>query len=695
MRTFFIGLCMAMVLLVQAQERVPGDIIVMMKAGQDMKAAVQQVEGESPLSIVHCISADMNIWLLHTNPTDEDHYLRALNKLPQTQFVQYNHIAQPRTLPNDSLFSSQWGLYNFGQNSGIPDADIDADSAWNITTNITTVQGDTIVVAIIDVGFDLNHIDINYWRNNAEIPGDSIDNDGNGYIDDVRGWYVPTQNDYIPSVLHGTHIAGIIGARGNNTIGVAGVHWGVKIMPVGVSSYNEGQVVEAYAYVIKQRKLYNQTNGAQGTFVVATNSSFGIDHGLPADYPLWCAMYDSLGKQGIVNAAATANIGDDIDLVSDIPTACPSDHIIAVTATTRTDYHNPQTAYGLTTIDLGAPGTGIMSTYPGNYYGYLNGTSMAAPFVAGGASFLCAVACDSFISSYKQYPDSFALVIKDLLLRGTDTIPTLIGKCVSSGRMNLYHSALLLLNDYCITCVTIGTAKQDVACFGDSTGEIDLTMFGTGPFGFNWSTGDTVQNLAGLPTGTYTVTVTDSIGCTRSATVSLTQPDPILTSYVVNRSLDSQPSGSIQLVNIFGGVTPYQYNWSNGDTLNTTDSLLPGDYILTITDRNGCQRIDTITVYNDTSSFAANTLQLENLQLRLYPNPVGDKPVTISWTAEPKVQTITFSLFDLAGRQLSSQTVAASQQNMQLDLQQQPPGLYFVRILANNQYIQTFKLLRY
>ncbi|MBP8754784.1 MAG: S8 family serine peptidase, partial [Chitinophagales bacterium] len=212
------------------------------------------------------------------------------------------------TIPNDLSFPLQWNFYNDGTTGGIADADIDADEAWDITTGGLTALGDSIVIAVIDDGFDINHLDLNFWKNYNEIPSNGIDDDGNGYIDDFNGWNVLTETDVLDEYLHGTHVSGIAGAKGNNGFGVTGVNWDVKIMAVSIGlAVYESNALEAYAYVFDQRKLYDETNGEKGAFVVVTNSSFGIDYQLPEDYPIWCAMYDSLGRLGILNAAATIN----------------------------------------------------------------------------------------------------------------------------------------------------------------------------------------------------------------------------------------------------------------------------------------------------------------------------------------------------------------------------------------------------
>ncbi|MFQ5499205.1 MAG: S8 family serine peptidase, partial [Candidatus Zixiibacteriota bacterium] len=396
------------------------------------------------------LSRRMNIWLytyVHANLKAADHeqVLSAVRLHSDVEIAQFNHYVQERqTIPNDPSFTNQWALNNTGQTGGTPDADIDAPEAWDIAVGDTTAKGDQVVVAIVDGGCDLNHVDIDFWKNTDEIPNNGLDDDGNGYIDDYDGWNAYNSNGNVPSSSHGTHVAGIAAAIGNNGTGVSGVNWGVKVMPIGGSSGTESIVVEAYGYVLELRATYNATNGVMGAFVVATNSSFGVDFGQPANFPIWCAMYDSMGLAGILSAAATANQNIDIDVQGDVPTACPSDYLLSVTNTTHTDVKNSGAAFGATTIDLGAPGTNVYSTLPGNSYGNLTGTSMATPQVCGAVGFLYSVACPGFINAYKNDPGTYALMIKQAILDGTDPNASLAGITVSGGRLNIYNSALLM-----------------------------------------------------------------------------------------------------------------------------------------------------------------------------------------------------------------------------------------------------------
>jgi subtilisin family serine protease len=439
---------------------VPGEVMIQLRPGSSVQVLSSKLD-DIDMAPVEMLSDIMNIWLFKYDISKiaAGEVLSRIYANIEVNAAQFNHYVQLRgttteahlpenpfspflTMPNDTRFNEQWALNNTGQGGGTPDADIDAPEAWDFATGGMSGLGDSIVVAIVDGGCELTHSDLQYWYNWNEIPGNNIDDDNNGYVDDYRGWNAYNNNGSVPSDGHGTHVSGIAGARGNNALGVAGVNWNVKTMPVAASSGTESVVIKGYGYVLKMRKMYNETNGQYGAFIVATNASFGVDYGNPNNYPLWCAIYDSLGVQGVLSCGATANLNVNVDVVGDIPTACPSPYLVTVTNTTNTDAKNSGAGYGLTTIDLGAPGTGVLATYTGNGYTSLTGTSMATPQVTGVIALMFSAANSALINQYKQFPGPVALQFKNYLLQGTDSITALANITVTGGRLNAFKAVL-------------------------------------------------------------------------------------------------------------------------------------------------------------------------------------------------------------------------------------------------------------
>ncbi len=399
------------------------------------------------LQLVKILTRRLHTYLMSfdTNIVSSDSALLMLQRSSRVRFVQFNHYVYLRSkYPNDSNFDEQWSLHNIGQTGGKPDADIDAPEAWQFSTGGNTADGDEIVVAVVDGGFGLNHEDLDFWKNKNEIPGNQIDDDNNGYEDDYDGWNTINKNGDIPYNSHGTKVAGIIGAVGNNQKGITGVCWNIKILPIVISmdDSKESEIIEAYDYIYSMRENYNNSGGQEGAFIIAVNSSFGIDSANPSQHQVLCNMYDELGSIGILSCASAPNNNVNVDEVGDVPCGCSSDYLITVTNTDHNDLKNPYAGYGQETIDLGAPGTNILSTVGYNQYEISTGTSFSAPHVTGTLALMYATASLDLITDYKNDPSTVALQFKQWLLDSVDPLSTLEGKTVTGGRLNVYKSLL-------------------------------------------------------------------------------------------------------------------------------------------------------------------------------------------------------------------------------------------------------------
>jgi len=436
--------------------------------------------------------------------------LQELYTSPEVLAAQKNHFVTMReTIPDDVMFLDEWHLKNDGSTGGTVDADIDATDAWDITTGGLTTHSDEIVVCVVEGGgVDITHIDLvdNIWHNGLET-NDGVDNDGNGYIDDLDGWNVATLNDDVGSGSHGTRVSGMIGAKGNNGIGVSGVNWDVKLMIVkGQVAADEGSVIAAYNYPLVMRKMYDESFGAQGAFVVATNSSWGIDNADHDDFPLWCAMYDTLGAYGILSVAATTNDDNNVDLVGDMPTTCPSEYLIAVTMTNSNDIR-AMSGYGPINVDLAAPGSGVKLPVPTNVYTTTSGTSFASPCVAGAVALAYATPCADFINYTKFNPSLAALVMKDYILDYVDLLASLSTDVASGGRLNINSTINAILDD-CDTNACIAPYYIHLNNLTDTTAEIGWNGF-SGDYIFYIQEND--GPLIEIPMGSLTTISIDTL----------------------------------------------------------------------------------------------------------------------------------------------------------------------------------------
>ena len=438
-----LALCLWLPLSSSAQGHLAGEFIVMFHQQQDPS----KVASSHGLEWVKALSPRANIHLMELpnpgTPAQDWAVLRALQDDRRLKAAQFNHEVQAReTLPNDPSLGQQWHHVEPG------DHDIDSDLAWDITTGGAASDGSRIVVAVLEGGgSNYNHVDLidNHWVNDAEIPGNGVDDDLNGFVDDYNGWNSGTNTDAIGAGGHGTSVSGMIGAAGDNGNGGVGVNWDVEIMQVDMGNgLSEATVIAAYNYPFEMRALYNESEGVRGAFVVATNASWGIDLANPANYPVWCAYYDDLGGQGILNCGATANQQYNIDTQGDMPTGCSSPYMVAVTATDDNDVRT-FSGYGATTIDLGAPGDAVYLPSGSTGYGNTSGTSFASPCVAGAIALVYSAPCPDLMELALSNPQAAADLVRGYILDGTDEVPNLIGETVTGGRLNVHNALNLAL----------------------------------------------------------------------------------------------------------------------------------------------------------------------------------------------------------------------------------------------------------
>lgn len=336
---------------------------------------------------------------------------------PGIEFAEPDFLLEATEVtPDDPGFSDMYGLENTGQEGGTEDADIGATEAWETTTG----SKDT-VVAVIDTGVDIDHPDLknNIWTNEDE-KDDGTDNDGNGYAGDVNGWDFYNDDNTVydsgDGDEHGTHVAGTIAAEGDNGAGVTGVNWDARIMPLKFLGPDGGYTSDAAKAID-----YAVDNGAE----ISNNSWGGGGYSQTLQDSL-----DNAEDKGHLFVAAAGNggfdgIGDDNDANPSYPSSYENDNVVSVAATDRDDDRASFSNYGEESVDLGAPGVGILSTLPDSSYGRYNGTSMASPHVAGAAALL-----------KSQDPAQGASELKNRMLDSAESVSSLKNRTATGGRLD-------------------------------------------------------------------------------------------------------------------------------------------------------------------------------------------------------------------------------------------------------------------
>ena len=368
---------------------------------------------------------------LASSELDQDAAINELETLPGVEYVEENQIYTHQAVSNDPYVTANytWGLYG-DLSSPANTYGSQAAEAW--MNGYTGTNG--VYVAVIDEGIDVGHTDLaaNIWRNPFD-PVDGLDNDGNGYADDVHGWdFYSDGNAVFDSAgdTHGTHVAGTIGAKGGNGSGVAGVNWDVTILAgkfLGADGGTTFDAVEAIDYFVDLKERH-------GLNIVAINASWG---GGGYSRSLHEAVIRA-AKAGILFVAAAGNEGLNNDTAGSYPanldttkgtsseSAAPYDAVISVAAINNSGGLAPFSNYGAANVDIGAPGVRILSTYPGNYLAYMDGTSMATPHVTGAIALYCST-----------HPGASAESVRQAILGSAIATPSLAAKTVTGGRLNL------------------------------------------------------------------------------------------------------------------------------------------------------------------------------------------------------------------------------------------------------------------
>lgn len=388
---------------------VPGEVLVKFRTGTTLEAA-RRVNARNGGVLLERF-ADLN-WQRVKLPAGKgvnaaiEEYLES----EQVESVQPNFYYKLLATPNDASYGSLWGM-----------AKISAPQAWDLHTG-----SQAVVIANIDTGIKYTHEDLaaNMWTNSGEISNNGLDDDNNGFVDDFYGYdFFFNDPNPLDENGHGTHTAGTLGAVGNNSIGVVGVNWNVKIMAIKIYD-NDGfgttsaMLINAYNYI---RIMKNR-----GVNIRVTNNSYGgCDEACGYDQATKDAI-DALGNAGVLQVFAAGNDGMNIDVTPAYPAAYNSPWIVSVANSTSSDTRNGSSNFGVANVDLAAPGTSILSTVmSGANYGTLSGTSMAAPHVAGAAALLAA-----------QNPSLSTASLKATLLNSVDPLANWSGIVKSGGRLN-------------------------------------------------------------------------------------------------------------------------------------------------------------------------------------------------------------------------------------------------------------------
>ena len=568
-----------------AQRTIPGELIIRWKASAAKSA---RADLKSRMRVKSLREYNLaNLEHVKVEGTTTAQVIEQYRNDPRVEYVEPNYEITIDVIPNDLRFPELYGMRNTGQTGGTAGADIKATSAWDVFTGDPNLK-----IGVIDTGVDYNHPDLvdNVWTNPGEIPGNLADDDGNGYVDDIHGYdFVNNDGDPFDDNGHGTHVAGTIAGRGNNSIGVTGVAWvgrviGIKFLS-GSGSGSTAGAISSVQYAIAVGAKFTSNSWGGGGFSQALLDAI-----------------NAAGAAGQLFVAAAGNSTSNNDVSPHYPSSYNSPYIIAVAATDHNDNLASFSSYGATSVDIAAPGVNILSCQPGGGYRLLSGTSMATPHVAGAVAL-----------AMGRFPNAPALQIKQLILTAADVKAHLNGKVLTNGRLNAFMS----IAD---PDETPPGVVSDLATQNPSSNAIGLTWTATGDDG-------NVGRASSYDIRYSTSPITDLASF--NAAIPAAGPDP-------------QPFGSTETTEI-GGLafsTPYYFairardefgnpgplsNTASGTTLGIPNlAFSPGSLSANLL--TGGLSVQTLTLQNTAAGTLDFTIPTPELQ---FSQPAPFEPTVI------------------------------------------------------------------
>jgi len=520
--------------------------------------------------------------------------------------VIHENVVSGHVEPNDPYYSDRCGQYGL--------LNTDAKHAWSVTTG-----GSNVVVAVMDTGINYQHEDLaaNMWHNPLEIPGNFVDDDLNGFTDDVFGADMVNRDgdamdEGIPGFYHGTACAGVIGAVGNNGIGLTGVAWSVQLIAVRViRAYNSIAVADEIAGIDYLLGLKSK-----GVNLRAINMSFGMGSSCQKAQ---LDAYRALSEAGILCICSAGNARRNNDIVPSYPASYGFEEVVAVAASDCYDQMATFSSWGATNVDLAAPGVCIRTTGGANCGGYCSaadGTSFAAPHVTGAVALLASA-----------FPNASAIRLKQALLAGIDVLPTFMGKMVSGGRLNLGRAVELQRSQQPETPpLFVFDPRSQLVREGDSV-TLRVTASGTAPMAYQWQYGTTdlpgetnselvLKKVTLADGGYYQLQAVNDYGGAVSLPAALTITNTEAASGPITwlkqpQSIVIVGGTTIELGAAAVGLEPIAYQWSRNGVIVPGASRcilhLPGCG----SDREGCYQLQAGNVFGETSTSPINLQVLE------------------------------------------------------------------------------------